>query len=67
MKSFIEVETSILVPVVSSAQATPFETYHNQLSEKLYLRIASALYLKKLIVGGIEKVFEIGRFLEMKV
>ena len=60
-KGFIEVETPILVPVAAGAQATPFETYHNQLSEKLYLRIATELYLKKLIVGGIEKVFEIGR------
>ena len=56
-KGFIEVETPILVPVAAGAQATPFETYHNQLSEKLYLRIATELYLKKLIVGGIEKVF----------
>ncbi|MBC62741.1 MAG: lysine--tRNA ligase [Chloroflexi bacterium] len=60
-KGYIEVETPILVPVAAGAQATPFETYHNQLSEKLYLRIATELYLKKLIVGGIEKVFEIGR------
>ena len=60
-KGYIEVETPILVPIAAGAQATPFETYHNQLSEKLYLRIATELYLKKLIVGGIEKVFEIGR------
>ena len=58
---FIEVETPILVPVAAGAQATPFETHHNQLDRDLYLRIATELYLKKLIVGGIEKVFEIGR------
>ncbi|MDA1278572.1 MAG: lysine--tRNA ligase [Chloroflexi bacterium] len=58
---FIEVETPILVPVAAGAQATPFETHHNQLNRDLYLRIATELYLKKLIVGGIERVFEIGR------
>jgi lysyl-tRNA synthetase, class II len=58
---FIEVETPILVPVAAGAQATPFETHHNQLDRDLYLRIATELYLKKLIVGGIERVFEIGR------
>jgi lysyl-tRNA synthetase class 2 len=60
-QGFIEVETPILVPVAAGAQATPFETHHNQLDRDLYLRIATELYLKKLIVGGIERVFEIGR------
>ena len=60
-QGFIEVETPILVPVAAGAQATPFETHHNQLNRDLYLRIATELYLKKLIVGGIERVFEIGR------
>ncbi|HJP27650.1 MAG TPA: lysine--tRNA ligase, partial [Dehalococcoidia bacterium] len=60
-EGFIEVETPILVPVAAGAQATPFETHHNQLDRDLYLRIATELYLKKLIVGGIERVFEIGR------
>ena len=60
-RGFIEVETPILVPVAAGAQATPFATHHNQLNRDLYLRIATELYLKKLIVGGIERVFEIGR------
>ena len=60
-RDFIEVETPILVPVAAGAQAKPFETYHNSLNRNLYLRIATELYLKKLIVGGFEKVFEIGK------
>ena len=60
-RGFIEVETPMLVPVAAGAMARPFETHHNALSRDLYLRIATELYLKRLIVGGIEKVFEIGR------
>ena len=60
-RDFIEVETPILVPVAAGAQAKPFETHHNSLNRNLYLRIATELYLKKLIVGGFEKVFEIGK------
>ncbi|MCD6478823.1 MAG: lysine--tRNA ligase [Candidatus Diapherotrites archaeon] len=60
-KGFIEVETPILQPLYGGANARPFETYHNFLEQKLYLRIAPELYLKRLVVGGLEKVFEIGK------
>ena len=58
---FLEVETPVLVPVAAGAMAKPFVTHHNALNRDLYLRIATELYLKKLIVGGLDKVFEIGR------
>jgi lysyl-tRNA synthetase class 2 len=58
---FIEVETPILQPIASGANAKPFVTYHNYLEQNLYLRIAPELYLKRLIVGGFPKVFEIGK------
>ena len=60
-RGFIEVETPVLQPVYGGAAARPFETYHNALDRSLYLRIATELYLKRLIVGGFEKVFEIGK------
>lgn len=60
-RGFVEVETPVLVPVAAGASARPFITHHNSLSRDLYLRIATELPLKKLIVGGMEKVFEIGR------
>ena len=60
-RGFIEVETPMLVPVAAGAMARPFETHHNALNRDLYLRIATELYLKRLIVGGMEKVYEIGR------
>lgn len=59
-RGFIEVETPILQPIYGGAAAKPFQTYHEALDRNLYLRIASELYLKRLIVGGFEKVFEIG-------
>jgi lysyl-tRNA synthetase class 2 len=60
-RGFIEVETPVLQPIYGGAAARPFETFHNQLKQKLYLRISDELYLKRLIVGGFERVYEIGR------
>ncbi|MBN1660467.1 MAG: lysine--tRNA ligase [Anaerolineae bacterium] len=60
-RGFLEVETPILQPIYGGAAARPFVTYHNQLKQQLYLRIADELYLKRLIVGGLERVYEIGR------
>ncbi|MBN2046324.1 MAG: lysine--tRNA ligase [Anaerolineaceae bacterium] len=60
-RGFLEVETPILQPVYGGAAARPFVTHHNQLHQDLFLRISFELYLKRLIVGGIEKVYEIGR------
>jgi lysyl-tRNA synthetase, class II len=58
---FVEVETPVLQPRYGGAFGRPFVTHHNQLNQDLYLRIATELYLKRLIVGGLEKVYEIGR------
>ena len=58
---FMEVETPILQPVYGGASAKPFVTHHNELGQDMYLRISDELYLKRLIVGGFEKVYEVSR------
>ncbi len=58
---FVEVETPVLQPLYGGANARPFTTYHNALDRTLYLRIATELYLKRCIVGGLEKVYELGK------
>ncbi|MEQ8553310.1 MAG: lysine--tRNA ligase [Cyclobacteriaceae bacterium] len=60
-KGYLEVETPILQPIHGGAAARPFETHHNTLNMKLYLRIANELYLKRLIVGGFEGVYEFAK------
>jgi len=60
-QGFLEVDTPILVPVAGGAHARPFVTHHNTLDQHLYLRIATELYLKRLIIGGFDKVYELGR------
>jgi lysyl-tRNA synthetase class 2 len=60
-EGFVEVETPVLQPRYGGAFARPFSTHHNELDQTLYLRIATELYLKRLIVGGLERVYELGK------
>ncbi len=60
-EGFVEVETPVLQPLYGGAAARPFTTHHNALDRTLYLRIATELYLKRLIVGGLERVYELGK------
>lgn len=60
-RDFLEVETPMMQPIPGGAEATPFVTHHNALDMDLYLRIAPELYLKRLVVGGFERVFEVNR------
>ncbi len=66
-KGFVEVETPVLSPIAGGANARPFTTHHNALDIELYLRIATELYLKRLIIGGFEKYMNWAKTLEMKV
>jgi lysyl-tRNA synthetase class 2 len=59
-RGFLEVETPVLQPVYGGAAARPFVTHHNELDADLYLRISDELYLKRLVIGGLERVYEIG-------
>jgi len=60
-RDFLEVETPMMQPIPGGAAAHPFKTYHNALDMELYLRIAPELYLKRLVIGGLERVFELNR------
>src|SRR4029077_17897743 len=60
-EGFIEVETPVLQPLYGGALARPFTTHHNELDRDLYLRIATELYLKRMLVGGLERVYELGK------
>jgi lysyl-tRNA synthetase class 2 len=60
-RGYLEVETPVLQPLYGGAAARPFKTYHNTLDMTLYIRIANELYLKRLIVGGFDGVYEFSK------